>query len=279
MTRAAALLVLCLAWCATSRAEEVAAEPGGRTTSTVVSLEVGPIAKCLRVWGDRRWQGGAARWNLGDPQPFTRVPLCYEHAIGGAVGEPGSDGVWDCDMRNPVGRGYGASRARQDGDLAANTEYEDGRDAPAGFGPLPPNWQPRAGYAGTYDDAWQANRFPLPPDDLDNRFYNAAPADQQSVNPLVGGESVRLQNLTADGLWAFTLPRVWLVLNTQVGEHVRAHRAMLQTVMLHPDERQVVMTWVSTLRCQGHAHKLRRVHVREKPRVALGTPVTVRAVA
>ena len=35
------------------------------------------------------------------------------------------------------------------------------RPAPVGFGPLAPHWQPRCDFAGTYDQAWQQDRYPV----------------------------------------------------------------------------------------------------------------------
>jgi hypothetical protein len=49
------------------------------------------------------------------------------------------------------------------------------RPSPAGFGPIACHWQPRVGFAGTYGDAWVANRLPLLPDDFDDRFFQSAP--------------------------------------------------------------------------------------------------------
>lgn len=253
------------------------APAGSQATSVIVGMQVGSVTKRLRVWGDRRWQKGALRWSASDPDPFDRLPMIYERAFGGSIGEPSLDGVWSCDVRNPIGRGFGASENRQEGDLLHNIEYEDARDTPAGVGPIPRHWQPRVPLAGTYDDAWRADRFPLPPHDLDDRFYNAAPTDQQPQHLLVGGEPVRLLNLTSTGSWQFSLPRVWLVFNTQIGHNVHAHRAQLHTVTLQPDARRLVLTWVSTLRCHGFTSRLGTVHVREKPLVPLSAAVSARA--
>ena len=34
------------------------------------------------------------------------------------------------------------------------------RYVPQGFGFIAPHWEPRVGFAGTYDEAWQKNRAP-----------------------------------------------------------------------------------------------------------------------
>lgn len=247
------------------------AGPGTGGKSVVVKMEVGPVTKRLRVWGDRHWQWAALRWSATDPLPFERMPIVYERAFGGSIGAPGADGIWRCDPRNPVGRGFGGGDHRKEGDPLPNVEYDDARKLPAGLGAISRHWSPRLELAGTYDTAWRENRFPLPPDDFDARFYNAAPPDQQPERHLVGGESVSLENLNPNGSLRFALPRVWLALNAQIGTDVEALRTELHTVLFRPDERRVVMTWVSTFRCQGRTTKLRLIHVREKPRVALST--------
>ncbi|SAI69938.1 Uncharacterized protein conserved in bacteria [Bordetella ansorpii] len=51
--------------------------------------------------------------------------------------------------------------------------------APAGYGPLGRAWAPRLALAGTYDDTWLQTRHPGVPSDIDFRYWNGAPDDQQ----------------------------------------------------------------------------------------------------
>ncbi|MBK8252481.1 MAG: DUF2169 domain-containing protein [Polyangiaceae bacterium] len=53
----------------------------------------------------------------------------------------------------------------------------------AGFGPLGKAWSPRLQLAGTYDNAWLEERWPLLPGDFNVGFWNGAPADQQCDYP------------------------------------------------------------------------------------------------
>ncbi len=46
--------------------------------------------------------------------------------------------------------------------------------APAGFGFVSPDWEPRASLGGSYDETWRRERMPLLPGDFDRRFFNAA---------------------------------------------------------------------------------------------------------
>ena len=50
---------------------------------------------------------------------------------------------------------------------------------PMGFGPGRPRLDAPLSYAGTYDQNWLDNVFPFLPADFDERYYQAAPEDQQ----------------------------------------------------------------------------------------------------
>ena len=89
------------------------------------------------------------------------------------------------------------------------------RPAPAGFGVIASHWQPRVGYAGTYDEHWMKTRQPLLAEDLDDRYFQCAPLDQQAPQWLRGGEAVVLLKLTPAGELRFTLPKVYLGFETR----------------------------------------------------------------
>src|SRR5690625_5122099 len=82
---------------------------------------------------------------------------------------------------------------------------------PACFGFRAPNWQPRAGFAGTYDQHWQERRAPYLPDDYNSRFCNAAHPDLIYPGYLQGGEPVEITNMHPEGKLKFTLPYLKLV--------------------------------------------------------------------
>lgn len=237
--------------------------PGGKPATEVeVTLRVGDVRKTLRVTGDRVYEKGVVGHATGRPQPFTTLPLTYERAYGGADPTPKDPERPQFEPRNPVGTGF----APVAGKTAPNVEYPGltrGRE-PAGFGPVPPHWQPRAKYAGTYDDAWRCDRCPLYPDDLDDRFFLCSPEDQRPKEHLRGGEAVELVNLTPGGRLAFTLPRVAFAFDTYFrgGERVR-HRGKLHTVLLEPDGPRVILVWRTELPCHPKVLKLERTVVRQ----------------
>lgn len=240
--------------------------PGGQAvTGLDVGLRVGPVSKLLRVSGDRGW----GSFGPGTPAPFTRMPLVYERAFGG-VDPASAQPERDWDWRNPVGTGFTASRHGASLVRLPNIEYPDqrmrawdDRPAPAGFGAIEAHWQPRASFAGTYDEAWMQNRQPLLPDDFDERFFQCAPADQQSPTPLRGGEPVVLLNLSPNGPMRFVLPKLYLGFETRfqgTPTHIHRHRR-LHSVILEPDVPRVSLVWHSALPCHHLVHKLQRTVV------------------
>lgn len=221
--------------------------PGGKRTEVVdVQMTVGPVTKAVRVFGDRIWKPGlAVGFEVSAPIPFTKMPLIYERAFGGRDHPP-----------NPVGRGFHRPGAADvAGSLLPNLEnpkallknpYES--PGPACFGPVGRNWEPRVGHAGTYDEAWKEKRFPFLPEDFDDRYFQAAPADQVA-GPLQGGEKVVLKNVTPEGSLEFTLPKPDIAAQVigldDVDEQLPA---VLDTVVLEPELRRVSLVWRSSLR-------------------------------
>jgi hypothetical protein len=228
-------------------------------------FRVGPVRKLLRVFGDRTWDGSAPT----PPQPFLEMPLVYERAFGGKDARsatPERDWEW----RNPVGTGFGTSRGNLQGIPVANIEYPDQlirswRDHPdpAGFGPVAGHWQPRAGLAGTYDEQWLKERQPLLPQDFNERFFQAAPVDQQAPGFLRGGEPVVLLRLTPGGELRFQLPRVFPAFETRFsdGSRLRHTDRKLHSVILEPDFPRVSLVWHSALPCHFKVHKLEQTIV------------------
>jgi hypothetical protein len=153
--------------------------PGGNAVTQLdVGFKVGPVQKLLRVFGDRRWKG----IGMSAPEPFTKMPLVYERAFGGAD-KASSNPEKDWEWRNPVGTGFAVSGSNATGLSLPNFEdpnklissWSD-RPSPAGFGAVASHWQPRVGFAGTYDDHWMKTRQPLLAEDLDDRYFQSAPS-------------------------------------------------------------------------------------------------------
>lgn len=249
--------------------------PGGRPAPAVdVSAAVGPVAKRLRVIGDRVWTGGRLRRTRpGAPEPFVRCPIRYERAWGGTRADGTSD------LANPAGVGIDGGA----GAPVSNVEYPDRPVAapdhsapPAGLGPIAAHWAPRLGLAGTYDESWRRTRRPLLPLDFDDAHFRCAPSDQQVAGYLRGGERVTLHNLTPEGRLEFQLPVVRLSCTTYVAEGATHHSARLHTIVIEPDAGRLVMVWHTALACHHTLYTLRETVVAEKPLITLSAPGTAR---
>jgi hypothetical protein len=225
--------------------------PDGRPARLVpVELCIGAMHKRLLVHGDRIYLSSVLGRKLSTAVPFVRKPILYEETFGGTQMDPDPH-QRRYDARNPVGRGFGLSSKLQADQLGPSVEYPDGRDRaerPAGFGAIAANWSPRVEFAGTYDARWAATRQPLLPDDFDERFWLAAPLDQQPSHYLQGGEPVALTNLTRAGTLRFVLPRVSLRFTTFFGRRPQEHAGRLASVILEPDEEHIMLVWQTQLR-------------------------------
>jgi len=238
-----------------------ACAPEGRpVTELEVGFRVGPVSKLLHVSGDRAWHSSA----VTRAEPFVRMPLVYERAYGG-IDRLSKQRDRDFDWRNPVGTGFAMSRDSATGVRLPNIEYPHARitrwsdrPAPAGFGPIAREWQPRVALAGTYDDAWQRDRQPLVPEDFDDRFFQSAPQDQQTPAFLRGGEPVVLDGLSAGGTVRFFLPKVFLSFETEFvgGRRERHTDRKLHSVILEPNGPRVSLVWHSALPCHRDVHRL-----------------------
>ncbi len=243
------------------------APTGFTATSLDVGFKVGPITKMLRVFGDRRWESEGG-WST--PKPFEKMPLVYERAFGG-VDSRSETPERDWDWRNPVGTGFAVSRPNLAGVALPNIENPNqliqscsDHPEPAGFGPIGCNWQPRASFAGTYDDNWMKNRQPLLPENFDDRFYQCAPQDQQTPYFLTGGEPAAVSGLTPDGkVLRFFLPKIYLGFETRFYDGSREiHKNRnLHTVILEPDFPRVSLVWHTALPCHFKVQKLERTTV------------------
>jgi hypothetical protein len=175
--------------------------PGGRPV-TSLSARFGLLdrPKEIRVLGERQLRMIGPTPEIGPPAPFTAMPLSYGRAFGGLDPED-PDGSSVCPT-NPVGRGYARRAGAQRGRPMPNFEDPrqpprdlDTQQPPAGFGPIGRTWQPRRALAGTYDERWQRERAPEPPEDFDYGYFNCAPGDQQVQGYLRGDEQLWVENL------------------------------------------------------------------------------------
>ena len=226
--------------------------PLGKTAAVVpVQLRLGPLEKRLLVYGERTYRAGILGPTACSPAPFQRCPILYELAYGGCDLSDPDPSKHYMDQRNPVGRGLARRPADLIGKPAPAVEYPGGEPArmgPAGFGPIDAAWMPRRRLAGTYDERWARTKKPLLPDDYQPAYAHSAPVDQQTAQPLLGGERVELQNLTPSGQLVFELPRIALGFTTHFGRRQQSHPALLTKVLIEPEEHRLSLVWQGVLR-------------------------------
>lgn len=231
------------------------APAGRRVERCRVGLRVGSMHKHFVAVGRRVWHKRLGVVLATRAEPFESLPLGYDTAWGGTDRTREADGRTEVCRRNPVGRGFWKHTKDIDGQPLPHTEQagqpiesHDGDYLPQAYSAVGRAWLPRAGWAGTYDAAWLAERSPLWPHDFDARYFQSAPADQVIPYP-VGGEPVVLQNLSPrQATIAFALPAMRMPV-TFVPHRGRdlTLEAQVDTVVLEPDADRFTMTWRCTL--------------------------------
>lgn len=251
------------------------APTGREVTRQRVSLRVGPMEKSFDVVGNRVWNAGLTGITASTPEPFVQMPISYDVAFGGSDRNSEDASEHDAYLPNPAGRGWHKhlKNAWVDGKPLPNTEevgtsvsFPSDKYKPMALGPLGRGWPQRARYAGTYDQQWMDDVFPFLPKDFDERYYQAAPEDQQVPLPQ-GPMEVVLSGFTADGVRQFMLPHL------QAPVHVHPKRgeretsvAILDTIALEPDLERFTMTWRMARPLQKGLHEIAQVVVGTKGR-------------
>jgi len=117
------------------------------------------------------------------------------------------------------------------------------KPAPAGYGAIAPFWQPRVGYAGTFDAAWQKHRAPFLPDDFDPRYFHAAHPELVFPDRLKGGELFTLTNLSPFGKQKFDLPADEPQVEIKITDRFETAKVYLDSVLLEPSAERFSMVW------------------------------------
>jgi len=245
--------------------------PLGGVPQVDVNFAVGPVKKQARVFGDRKWmKSGTGAASISRVTPFEKIPLCWERAFGGADTTPQDPTDQLYCLENPVGRGImaGTSKIDIDGQLLPNIEdpaeliqTPGQRPRPAGFGMIAPYWQPRAGFAGTYDENWRRTLNPLPPADLDPRFYSSAAPGLCTPSHLTGTEQVLVEGASRNGVLRFELPAATTRASVRLRQQEDDVPLLLDTVIVEPDEMRLVLVWRGTANVHGKVHEIIRLRV------------------
>lgn len=253
--------------------------PQGRPATRVeVGVRVGGWHKTFAAVGPRHWEWSLARVDASPPGVFVQQPISYDLAFGGVDTRHEDPARHAAFMANPVGRGFhrhlrpdwieGAPLPGTE-EIGHAVRTPDGAYRPMALGPVGRGWSNRACFAGTYDDAWLADHFPFLPPDFDERYYQAAPADQQL--PLQsfrqGPVEVLLSNLTPEGQTRFTIPHLMAPVHVFPKRGGREdYTAGLDTVVIEPDAGRFTLTWRVARPLKKSMHEIAQVLVGKKGR-------------
>ncbi len=232
------------------------------------SVRVGSMRKDGIAFGHRRIVRHNNTWHVERYDPVEEVALSWRNSLGG---NDAFDLERSCPL-NPIGMGWSADFGRAGHGFALDLPHiESARNRigsldklpePIGFGAIPPAWQPRIGFTGTYDAEWEKSRAPLPPHDFSNKFYQAAPSDQ--ILALNGGEAVEIIGLHPEGHYSFSLPQILIVTKTIVNAQKPVHRLRLTGVHIHATVKRLNMVWNCSIPCNGIDHTVMLSTVRVK---------------
>lgn len=220
-------------------------------TQLDAGLSIAGRIRIIRVFGDRFWRKGFLSTEPGPPKPFLRLPVVYERAYGGIRTVVDTPDIL-VEARNPVGKGFWGNRSPKSLEKEALPNIEDPKNLikspldqppPTGFGAIAPHWQPRASYAGTYDERWQKIRAPFLPEDFNIRFYHTAHPGLIFEKYLQGGEPVVMMNLSLRGRQQFALPKDEPKVEINITGRLEAMKANLETVLLEPTDERISLLW------------------------------------
>lgn len=160
-------------------------------TACAVALRVGGIERQLLAFGDRFWLDGRAT----APQAFESMRLDWTRAYGG----PGfADNPLGIGHAPEIVNGLAVQRLPNVEHPLRRLDRPDRKVEPASFGAIDPSRPRRMGLIGRhYDTHWRENLFPGFSEDMDWRFFNAAPPEQRWTDreSIPGGTPYEVWNM------------------------------------------------------------------------------------
>ncbi|WP_404418197.1 DUF2169 domain-containing protein [Marinospirillum sp.] len=163
----------------------------------LVGIQVGELKKSLQVQGSGFWQGFPGFQQQQVEEPFSRLPLSAAFAYGGESFTDNPEGQGHQKVKTPEGEErYPITQLQVLDDPAT----DPGKPVHLAFTAAQDLMAPqRQQYAGTYDEAYQADVMPGLPDDFDFRFCQDALPDQRFDSQFLPKNlSYQLQHLNAE---------------------------------------------------------------------------------
>ncbi len=212
------------------------------------------FAKTLMVTGNRVCAKSTFGYSTTKPKSFESCQLSYENAYGG-MGEYTEE---QC-TKNPAGKGF-ISHAK--GKKSKQVEFPNielandliknpvGDYSPAGFGPIPPHWSPRAERNDDLEE--KKNNISESSEEEDGAIsvFNCAPKDQIFKHPFVGNEIVYLDGISMNGS-----SRTLKIVNPEnsieawhlVGSEDKSIDLVCDTLIVDADNNELQQLWRATI--------------------------------
>ncbi|MBW3698163.1 DUF2169 domain-containing protein [Vibrio sp. T187] len=210
----------------------------------------GHIDKTISVHGERVWIEHGGSLTMSRPTEFIEKEIDYSNAIGG-------------DIRNRIGCGIASSNKELLEQNVPSVFYPKEDWSPtgaklrtAGFGPVPPFFESRLTFAGTFDEHWEETRRPMLPTDFDKRFYQSAPVDQQCKGYLLGGERMVMSGFCHDDTILFRIPSEQYVAIAKFQDETYQSDMSIYTVFVDSEQKTVSVSYTAAFPCQGREHLL-----------------------
>jgi hypothetical protein len=244
--------------------------PTGNASMFDASLQIDNHKKILRVIGDRYWVKSGFSWQPSSAQKFDRMAVVYENAYGGSIQL--SDDPMDTELctYNPIGKGFVDAKGKglKEGLALPNIEnpselinHYDDRPMPIGVGAIARNWQPRLGFAGTYDQLWQQERKPLLPMDFDNRYHNAAHPLFTLPKPIANDAEIIAINFSESGYLTFKLPNFLFAVTAIIRGKKITQIAEMDTIVIEPEINRVLISWRTAIPCANRFLYIEKISV------------------
>jgi hypothetical protein len=257
-----------------------AVAPSGRFVERCeVGLYGSGLKKIAMVTGERYWLSTNSGIVATRPQPFQSLPLGWHLSFGGSDNTNNDYRKHSTDLRNPIGVGFHINTSKDtiNGLQLPCVEHPrnymriwSDRPEPIGFGPVSRFAESRAKFAGTYNQKWMDEVLPFLPDDFDDRYYQAAPLDQQ-LDTLHEGMEFMCTNMNAEGKFYVRIPTLKVMANFHFDNKTVKKIVKPDTLIMEPHNNVCIMVGRASVSLPRKFTKLREVKIEQS-----GPDVTVK---